>query len=99
MKVLTTLVTSAFLSLTVASSFAPAYAAPPDRMGGQDWATRGYNKGKGNGSCSSASAACIQMNGGSPEVAAKCQSARASCMSTGTFVGLKGKAFPGLAKN
>jgi hypothetical protein len=38
------LVMSAFLSLTVASSFAPAYAAPPNRMTGQDWATRGYNK-------------------------------------------------------
>jgi hypothetical protein len=45
MKTLTTLVISAFLSLTVASSFAPAYAfGPPNRMAGQDYATRGYNK-------------------------------------------------------
>ncbi|SHK70826.1 hypothetical protein SAMN05444321_0423 [Bradyrhizobium lablabi] len=80
MKILIALVIPAFLSLTVASSFAPAFAAPPK------W------------SCSSASAACIKLYSDSPELAAKCQPARASCMSTGTFVGPKGKAFPGMVK-
>jgi hypothetical protein len=104
MKTLITLIIAAFLSLTVASSFALAYfRGRPNQMAGQDWATRGYNaaaKGKGmkGASCSSASAACIRNNGSSPEGVAKCQSARASCMSTGTFVGAQGKVFPGLAR-
>jgi hypothetical protein len=79
-KILTSLVTSAFLSLTVASSFAPAFAAPPK------W------------TCSSAKADCIKLYAGSPELAAKCESGRAGCMSTGTFVGPKGKAFPGAVR-
>lgn len=81
MKTLIALVMTAFLSLTVASSFALAYfRGRPNQMAGQDWATRGYNaaakekKTKGL-SCSSASAACIRNNGSSPEVVAKCQSA------------------------
>jgi hypothetical protein len=67
--------------LTAASSFAPAFAAPPK------W------------SCSSAKAACIKLYAGSPEGVAKCESARASCMSTGTFVGPKtGTVFRGAVR-
>jgi hypothetical protein len=104
MKTLVALVIVVLLSLTVGSSFALAYfRGRPNQMAGQDWATRGYNaaakeKRMKGLSCSSASAACIRNNGGSPEVVAKCQSARANCMSTGTFVGVKGKVFPGLAR-
>jgi hypothetical protein len=79
-KILTALVIPAFLSLIAASSFAPAFAAPPK------W------------SCSSASAACIKLYAGSPELVAKCQPAGARCMSTGTFVGPKGKRFPGMVR-
>jgi hypothetical protein len=81
MKILTALVIPAFLSLTAASSFAPAFAAPPK------W------------SCSSAKEACIKLYAGSPEGVAKCESARASCMSTGTFVGPKtGTVFRGAVR-
>ena len=101
MKTLIALVITAFLSLTVASSFALARGRP-NQMAGQDWATRGYNAAAKEKtkrpSCSSASAACIRNNGSSPEVVAKCQSARASCISTGTFVGVQGKVFLGLAR-
>jgi hypothetical protein len=43
-------VLSAFLIITFAYSFAPAVAAPPDKMGGQGWADRQLNKGK-SGTC------------------------------------------------
>jgi hypothetical protein len=45
MKIITVLAVSAFLSVTVLSSFAPApaYAAAPGAMSGKgDYATRGY---------------------------------------------------------
>lgn len=104
MKTLVALVIVALLSLAVGSSFALAYfRGRPNQMAGQDWATRGYNaaakeKRMKGLSCSSASAACIRRNGRSPQIVATCQSARASCMSTGTFVGVQGKVFPGLIK-
>jgi hypothetical protein len=41
---------STFLIVTFAFCVAPAVASPPDRMNGQDWATRQYNKGK-SGTC------------------------------------------------
>lgn len=104
MKTLAALVMCALLGLTVASFFAPAHSrGRPNQMAGQDWASRGYNSAnkakrlKGV-SCSSASAACVRNNGRSPEVVAQCQSARANCMSTGTFIGVQGKMFPGLAR-
>src|SRR5262249_18246836 len=93
----------AFLGLTLTSSFALAlFLGRPNQMAGMDWATRGYNapakqKGMKGASCSSAFGVCLRNNGNSAEVVAKCQSARASCMSTGTFVGVQGRVFPGLA--
>jgi hypothetical protein len=45
MKTIIVLALSAFLSVTVVSSFSPAYAAAPGAMSGKgDWATRGYNQ-------------------------------------------------------
>jgi hypothetical protein len=45
MKTIAVLAVSAFLSMTIASSFSPVYAAAPGAMSGKgDWATRGYNK-------------------------------------------------------
>jgi hypothetical protein len=45
MKTIAVLVASAFLSVTVLSSFSAAYAAAPGAMSGKgDWATRGYNR-------------------------------------------------------
>jgi hypothetical protein len=45
MKTITSLAVSAFLSVTILSSFSPAYAAAPGAMSGKgDYATRGYNQ-------------------------------------------------------
>jgi hypothetical protein len=45
MKAITVFALSAFFSLTIASSFTPAYAAARGAMSGKgDWATRGYNQ-------------------------------------------------------
>jgi hypothetical protein len=45
MKTIAVLAASAFLILTVLSSFSAAYAAAPGAMSGKgDWATRGYNQ-------------------------------------------------------
>jgi hypothetical protein len=45
MKTITVLAVSAFLGVTVLSSFSPAYAAAPGAMSGKgDYATRGYNQ-------------------------------------------------------
>jgi hypothetical protein len=45
MKTIAVLAASAFLSVTVLSSFSAAYAAAPGAMSGKsDWATRGYNQ-------------------------------------------------------
>jgi hypothetical protein len=45
MKTITVLALSAFLSVTILSSFAPAYAAAPGAMSGKgDYATRGYRQ-------------------------------------------------------
>jgi hypothetical protein len=45
MKTIAVLAASAFLSVTVLSSFSPVYAAAPGAMSGKgDWATRGYNQ-------------------------------------------------------
>jgi hypothetical protein len=46
MKTITVLAVSAFLSVTVLSSFSSvAYAAAPGAMSGKsDWASRGYNQ-------------------------------------------------------
>jgi hypothetical protein len=47
MKTIAVLAASAFLSVTVLSSFSAAYAAAPGAMSGKgDWATRGYAKQK-----------------------------------------------------
>jgi hypothetical protein len=61
----------------------------PDKMGGT-----GYAKQSGK-TCSAAAGVCRKNN---PGAADKCESARAGCMQTGTFVGPKGTAFSGLAK-
>ena len=46
MKTITVLAISAFLSVTIASSFSSAYAAAFGAMSGKsDFATRGYNQG------------------------------------------------------
>jgi hypothetical protein len=45
MKTIIVLALSAFLSVTVVSSFSPVYAAAPGAMSGKsDWATRGYKQ-------------------------------------------------------
>jgi hypothetical protein len=45
MKTIVMLTLSAFLSVTVVSSFSPVYAAAPGAMSGKsDWATRGYKQ-------------------------------------------------------
>ena len=45
MKTITVLAVSAFLSVTVLSSFTPVYAAAPGAMSGKsDFATRGYRQ-------------------------------------------------------
>jgi hypothetical protein len=45
MKTITVLAISAFLSVTIVSSFSPAYAAARGAMSGKgDWATQGYNQ-------------------------------------------------------
>jgi hypothetical protein len=45
MKPIAVLAASAFLSVTVLSSFSAVYAAAPGAMSGKgDWATRGYNQ-------------------------------------------------------
>jgi hypothetical protein len=53
MKTIVVLAVSAFLSVTILSSYLAAYAAAPGAMSGKgDWATRGYNqaaKGKAKG--------------------------------------------------
>jgi hypothetical protein len=70
---------------------APAYGqiGPPDKMGGT-----GYAKQFGK-TCSGYANTCVQNNPGKTD---KCQSARAKCMETGTFVGPQGRSFSGLAK-
>lgn len=104
MKALVALAVVLFLDLILSSPFALAYfGGRPAQMAGQDWATRGYNlaareKRMKGVSCSSAAATCIRNNGASPYIVGKCQSARADCMNTGTFVGVQGKIFPGLVR-
>ena len=45
MKTIAVLATSAFLSVTVVSSFSPVYAAAQGAMSGKsDWATKGYKQ-------------------------------------------------------
>jgi hypothetical protein len=45
MKTITILAISAFLSVTIVSSFSPAYAASQGAMSGKsDWATDGYKQ-------------------------------------------------------
>ncbi|WMT78817.1 hypothetical protein [Bradyrhizobium sp. Ash2021] len=45
MRAITILALTAFLSLTIAASFTPAYAAAGGAMSGKgDFATRGYNQ-------------------------------------------------------
>ncbi len=45
MKTITVLAISAFLSVTMVSSFAPAHAAAPGAMSGKsDYGTRGYRQ-------------------------------------------------------
>jgi hypothetical protein len=45
MKTISVLALSAFLSVTVVSSFAPVYAAAPGAMSGKsDFATKGYKQ-------------------------------------------------------
>jgi len=45
MKTIAVLATSTFLSVTIPSSYSPAYAAAPGAMSGKaDFATRGYNQ-------------------------------------------------------
>ena len=45
MKTIVVLALSAFLSVTILSSYSAAYAAAPGAMSGKgDWATRGYNQ-------------------------------------------------------
>jgi hypothetical protein len=45
MRAITILALTAFLSLTIAASFTPAYAAAAGAMSGKgDFATRGYNQ-------------------------------------------------------
>ena len=92
--------------LFIVACFTVAVVSPapvqgrPNQMAGQDYATKGYNaaaRQKGR-SCSTASAMCVKNNGNTPEVVARCQSARAACLRSGTFVGLQGRVFPGLAK-
>lgn len=97
MKTFAPLFIVAFFSIAIVSPAPAYYQGRPNQMAGQDYATKGYNAGTGK-SCSAASAACIKNNGNTPEVVARCQSARAACLRSGTFVGLQGRAFPGLAK-
>jgi hypothetical protein len=45
MKTIVVLAVSAFLSVTILSSYSPSYAAAPGAMSGKgDWATKGYNQ-------------------------------------------------------
>jgi hypothetical protein len=77
------------LALFALSTHTPASSQVLNNMSGK---TNVHNASK---SCSAYATACVKTNAGA---GAKCQSARARCMETGTFVGVQGQSFSGLAK-
>ena len=60
----------------------------------------GINSASAAGTCSQAAASCRGSAGaGKPQIAGDCESARQSCLKTGTFVGPStGKMWSGLKK-